>query len=107
MNGLQQIWVLTQGIPWESLNNPACCQSYTSCSPKTDDGKTLFAAETYPGHWAHNSWTGAYLVFLAMKGAPYTFKGETITNPATNPLIFNNVLPARYTIVRVAQILWE
>ena len=43
------------------------------------------------------------LVFMVLEGTLHTTQGERQANPAMYPLVYNNVLPARYTDIIVTQ----
>lgn len=102
-NGLHLIGSLAQGVPWGPSSNSGYCRDPRL--PPHTDSKVLYQKATptqlieredvklVPTESLHL----CALMFLAQEGTQPATKGETQTpHSATNPLIYNAVLPSRY-----------
>ena len=101
--------LLAKGAPWDPPNKPSCCQA--SRLPSTNWQQRPVAEDsTYTTHWTWGTLAGvntepsplhASIFGTGRYSARYHMRNIN-TKPATNLLIYNSVLPARYSGVIVA-----
>ena len=94
--------LLAKGVPWKPLNNLSCCQK-VGCSPQTDSKDPLLKkTSTKPINMEKKNWwlprafiSICWHLSLCNVCLHYQWRNEN-TKPATNPLVYNGILPATY-----------
>jgi hypothetical protein len=94
----------------EFHGNPQTIQAIVKtlgCFPQTDGKDQLVkTSSVQPIEYGGVKSLHTYmLAFLLQEGTLYSSKGKT--NSASNPLIHNGVISARYAMAMVVQNLWE
>ena len=102
------------GVQWESPNISCCCQDNRILTINWWQGSIAEVINTYITCWMLGSGAGAPIETSALPSIIFATeryfagyqKRKVNTNPATNPLIYNDVQPASYACAMLAQSLF-
>lgn len=112
---LHLIELLAKGVSWKPPSHVGyvcqCCRVLSTKWWQDPIGEN----NTHRTHWTQRSWDSSYIessspcscFFSTGRSSEGYQKSYLNTNQVTNPLIYNGVLPTRYTRTVVAQSMWE